>query len=134
MIRRPTRSTLTSTLVPYTSLFRSGHTWPVFYGFRGGKGAATLLGALAVIWPSSLPWFLACWLIIIGSSGYVGLATMLAALSLIVQAALAGGALRLGFVAITALLILYHHRDNLRRLRAGNASLFESTEERRLGK
>src|SRR3546814_752101 len=50
----------------------AGHTWPVFYGFRGGKGAATLLGALAVIWPSSLPWFLACWLIIIGSSGYVG--------------------------------------------------------------
>src|SRR3546814_14929953 len=69
--------------------------------------------------------FLACWLIIIGSSGYVGLATMLAALSLIVQAALAGGALRLGFVAITALLILYNHRDNMRRLRAGNASRFE---------
>lgn len=102
-----------------------GHTWPVFYGFRGGKGAATLLGALLVIWPSSLPWFLGCWLIVIGSSGYVGLATMLAALSLIVQAVFSDGVVRLEFVAIAALLIVYNHRDNIRRLRAGNESRFE---------
>src|SRR3546814_18200968 len=87
MVARPPGCTGTEHRFPYASLIRAG------------KGAATLLGALAVIWPSSLPWFVACWLIIIGSSGYVGLATMLAALSLIVQAALAGGALRLGFVA-----------------------------------
>ncbi|PKM15945.1 MAG: acyl-phosphate glycerol 3-phosphate acyltransferase [Gammaproteobacteria bacterium HGW-Gammaproteobacteria-2] len=102
-----------------------GHTWPVFYGFRGGKGAATLLGALAVIWPSSLPWFLGCWLLIIGVSGYVGLATLLATFGLIVLAALAGDGVQLGFVVITALLIVYNHRDNLRRLRAGNESRFE---------
>ena len=103
----------------------AGHTWPVFYGFRGGKGAATLLGALAVIWPSSLPWFLGCWLLIIGISGYVGLATLLATLGLIVLAALAGDGVQLGFVFITALLIVYNHRDNMRRLRAGNESRFE---------
>lgn len=103
----------------------AGHTWPVFYGFRGGKGAATLLGALAVIWPWSLPVFLGAWLTTIGVSGYVGLATMLAALSLIVQAALDGDVVRLGFAAIAAVLIVYNHRDNIRRLRAGNESRFE---------
>lgn len=103
----------------------AGHTWPLFYGFRGGKGAATLLGALAVIWPLSLGVFLACWLITIGISGYVGLATILAALSVLVQAALLGDVTRLGFVLIAAVLIVYNHRDNIRRLRAGNESRFE---------
>lgn len=102
-----------------------GHTWPVFYGFRGGKGAATLLGALAVIWPLSLPWFLGCWLITIGITGYVGLATILAALSLIVQGMLSGAVNRLVFVTIAALLIIYNHRENIRRLRAGYESRFE---------
>jgi glycerol-3-phosphate acyltransferase PlsY len=29
----------------------AGHVWPVFHGFRGGKGAATLVGGLALLWP-----------------------------------------------------------------------------------
>ncbi|PIQ38239.1 MAG: acyl-phosphate glycerol 3-phosphate acyltransferase [Lysobacterales bacterium CG17_big_fil_post_rev_8_21_14_2_50_64_11] len=103
----------------------AGHTWPLFYGFRGGKGAATLLGALAVIWPWSLPWFLGVWLIIIGVSGYVGLATILATLGLIVVAALAGNAMQSGFAVGTAALIVYNHRDNIRRLLAGNEARFE---------
>src|SRR5829696_4084829 len=63
-----------------------GHVWPVFHGFRGGKGAATLVGGLAILWPACLlPTFLA-WLLVLMLGGYVGLATIVAGLSLVVQA------------------------------------------------
>ena len=31
-----------------------GHVWPLFFGFKGGKGAATLIGALGILWPLAL--------------------------------------------------------------------------------
>lgn len=103
-----------------------GHVWPVWHGFRGGKGAATAVGALVVLWPQSVPVMLAVWIGTIVLSGYVGLATVLAGLT----AAVLGMALRASMplhlltVAI-ALLLVYTHRANLARLRAGTESRFE---------
>ena len=103
-----------------------GHVWPVWHGFRGGKGAATAVGALIVLWPLSAPVLLAVWIATLVLSGYVGLATVLAGLS----AAVLGIALRVSMplhlltVAI-ALLLVYTHRANLARLRAGTESRFE---------
>src|SRR5512139_136437 len=65
-----------------------GHVWPVFHGFRGGKGAATLVGALAVAWPAALPVILGVWLLCLLASGYVGLSTVLAAIALFALALL----------------------------------------------
>ena len=104
----------------------AGHVWPLYHGFRGGKGAATAVGGLLEAWPLALLPMLATWLLCLCASGYVGLATVLAALALPVFAALhgdAGG--RLGFACAVAAFIAFTHRGNLARLRAGNEHRFE---------
>ncbi len=54
-----------------------GHVYPLWHGFRGGKGAATLLGSIAALAPWLLGVALAIWLLGMLVSGYVGLSTML---------------------------------------------------------
>lgn len=104
----------------------AGHVWPLFHGFRGGKGAATLVGALAVAWPVALPAVLAVWLLCLLSTGYVGLSTVLAAISLPLFALVSGaGAIRIVFALVAAALLVYTHRANLARLRVGTESRFE---------
>lgn len=105
----------------------AGHVWPVFHGFRGGKGAATLVGTLCVLWPVSLPLALTVWLLGVTLTGYVGLSTMLAGISVAVLASFTpADHARLVFAIIAMLLLLFTHRANLARLRAGNESRFES--------
>ena len=113
---------------PYICAFAAtvGHVWPVFHGFRGGKGAATLVGGLALLWPQCLLVAFLVWALALAVAGYVGLATMLAGLSLVLQALLAGDdRLRLGYALLCALFLVYTHRGNIARLRAGNESRFE---------
>jgi glycerol-3-phosphate acyltransferase PlsY len=104
----------------------AGHVWPVFHGFRGGKGAATLVGGLALLWPLALAPLLGLWLLVLLSTGYVGLATVLAGVALPLWALLEGrdGAW-LGFAVAVAVLLAWTHRANLQRLRAGNEHRFE---------
>ena len=104
----------------------AGHVWPVFHGFRGGKGAATLIGGLAVAWPLALVPVLATWVVSLVLTGYVGLSTILAALALAAYAAAPPTiAARVVFALVVAVLITCTHRANLRRLRAGTESRFE---------
>jgi glycerol-3-phosphate acyltransferase PlsY len=104
----------------------AGHVWPVFHGFRGGKGAATLVGGLALLWPLALAPLLGLWLLVLLSTGYVGLATVLAGVALPLWALLEGrdGAW-LGFAVAVAILLAWTHRANLQRLRDGNEHRFE---------
>lgn len=106
-----------------------GHTWPVFFGFRGGKGAATLVGAIALMWPLALAPMLALWLLVLTATGYVGLASVCAGFAAIVVALWDGarelGDPRLGFALFAAAFLLFTHRANLQRLRAGNEHRFE---------
>ena len=104
----------------------AGHVWPVFHGFRGGKGAATLVGGLAVLWPMALVPLLGVWFLVLLSTGYVGLSTVLAGFALPVGALIDGrdGAW-MGFALVAALLLAWTHRANLQRLRAGNEHRFE---------
>ncbi len=104
----------------------AGHVWPVFHGFRGGKGAATLVGALALIWPAALLTVLVVWFLGVMLSGYVGLATVLAGASLVALSIIANaGDVRTAFAVCAALLLVYTHRANLTRLRAGTEPRFE---------
>lgn len=114
--------------LPYATAFAAaiGHVWPIWHGFRGGKGAATVIGGIVVLWPAVVPVLFAVWVCVLILSGYVGLGTILTGLSF---AALAlatdtGGALRI-FAVASALLLLFTHRANIARLRAGNESRFE---------
>jgi glycerol-3-phosphate acyltransferase PlsY len=100
----------------------TGHVYPVWHEFRGGKGAATLIGTLAVLAPAALLPVFAVWLACVMLTGYVGLATMLATLALPVWVAIVqpgNTALLLFGVAMTAF-IAYTHRSNIARMRAGN--------------
>ena len=100
-----------------------GHVYPLWYGFRGGKGVATLLGAVLGIKAWLLLPMILTWLAAVIAFGYVGLASILGAVALAVALALTrSGTPLLVFGVLSALLILYTHRSNLARMRAGTES------------
>jgi glycerol-3-phosphate acyltransferase PlsY len=104
-----------------------GHVFPVYYGFRGGKGAATVVGTLAVLQPLLLAPLLLVWLLVLGTTGYVGLATVIAGLSLLpltVWITPHAQGLLVYAVACAALLTLTH-AGNLQRLYRGTEHRFE---------
>jgi glycerol-3-phosphate acyltransferase PlsY len=102
-----------------------GHVYPVWYGFRGGKGAATLLGVLLGLKPIALAPVLVVWLLVVMLTGYVGLATILAVAAFPVYVALVGAqpfAGLLVFGCLMALFVCYTHRSNIGRMRSGTES------------
>ena len=99
-----------------------GHVYPLWYGFRGGKGVATLVGAALGLDPWLLLPMLATWLGAVILFGFVGLASMLGALALAVAGAVGAGEARVPLVTfgvLSALLIAFTHRSNIARMRAG---------------
>jgi len=102
-----------------------GHVFPVWHGFRGGKGAATAVGALIVIEPWLLLPLAICWAITLIVTGYVGLSTVLASFSLVPAAWAMNNNSLVVFSALLALFILFTHRANMRKLRKGTEFRFE---------
>ncbi|HET7313711.1 glycerol-3-phosphate 1-O-acyltransferase PlsY [Salinisphaera sp.] len=104
-----------------------GHVYPVFYGFRGGKGAATCIGVLAVLLPGSLAFGAAVWVAVLVASGFVGLATILGMIGVAIASFFVPGVPSAGhvFVVAASLIIIYTHRGNIARMRAGNENRFE---------
>jgi glycerol-3-phosphate acyltransferase PlsY len=103
-----------------------GHCYPVWYGFRGGKGAATAVGALLVIQPWALLPMIATWLAALLITGWVGLGTILAALSLVPAFAWLGESrAEMVFAVLLALFIVFMHRTNIARMIDGTEHRFE---------
>ncbi|KPQ14741.1 MAG: acyl-phosphate glycerol 3-phosphate acyltransferase PlsY [Rhodobacteraceae bacterium HLUCCO18] len=99
-----------------------GHCFPVFLGFRGGKGVATFLGTLlALFWPAGLA---ACltWLVVAGVSRYSSLSALVAAVLSPLWAYMLGRPEAVVLCILLAALIVLRHRDNIRRLRDGTES------------
>lgn len=99
-----------------------GHVWPIWHRFRGGKGAATLVGTMTVLAPSLLLPILGVWLLVLTVSGYVGLATMsagVAAPTFIAATRLPADQGLFYFAVFCALFMMYTHRSNIQRMRAG---------------
>jgi len=96
-----------------------GHMFPVWLGFRGGRGVATALGVLiALAWPLALIAALV-WLAVAVASRYSSLAALVAAaLSAATAPFLTDNATAI-LIAVVALLIILRHRANIRRLIAG---------------
>jgi glycerol-3-phosphate acyltransferase PlsY len=98
-----------------------GHLWPVFFGFRGGKGVATALG----VWLALNPWvglaLVATWIVMAFLFRYSSLAALTAAVAapLYVYLLMPQSAYLVMMVAMSALLV-FRHRANIRRLLAGN--------------
>jgi acyl phosphate:glycerol-3-phosphate acyltransferase len=102
-----------------------GHVYPLWFGFRGGKGVATLVGTVLGIHPWLLLPMVLTWLWAVMLFGFVGLASMLSAFALAVAIALSAGSPRaplLTYGILGALLILFTHRANIARMRAGTES------------
>jgi glycerol-3-phosphate acyltransferase PlsY len=99
-----------------------GHVYPVWYEFRGGKGAATLVGAVAVLAPAALLPVVLVWLGCVMLTGYVGLGTILGTASLPVYFALSRpvSMALLCFALLMSLFIAYTHRGNIERMRQGS--------------
>ena len=96
-----------------------GHLFPVWLGFRGGKGVATFLGTtLALFWPVG---FIACglWLGTAALTRISSLSALVAALGVPVFALIFGLYGLAGVTAFMAVLILIRHRANIQRLLNG---------------
>ena len=97
----------------------AGHCFPVWLGFRGGKGVATFAGVcFGLLWPLGAI-YAAVWLGVLALTRISSLGGMGAAVSAPVAAALMGGMQLVPWLAAIAVLILWLHRDNIRRLLAG---------------
>lgn len=120
-------STANAGFLPYVAVLCAvlGHVWPVFHGFRGGKGAATLVGGLLVVWPVAVVVLIAVWLLCLTLTGYVGLSTVLAGFGLLALALIGkASTVVLVFAAFAAFLMLFTHRGNMQRLYRGNEYRF----------
>jgi acyl phosphate:glycerol-3-phosphate acyltransferase len=97
-----------------------GHVYPIWFGFRGGKGFATLLGAVLGISPSLLLPMILSWLMTVILFGFVGLASILSAVALPTWIVLRNsGTPLLTFGILAAALMAFTHRSNIARMRAG---------------
>jgi glycerol-3-phosphate acyltransferase PlsY len=101
-----------------------GHVYPVWFEFRGGKGVASVVGVVAAVDPRLLAPMLISWFVVLLLSGYVGLASMVTACLLIVAVCLAqpDNLPLLTFCVCVAAFVLYTHRGNIVRMRAGQES------------
>jgi acyl phosphate:glycerol-3-phosphate acyltransferase len=96
-----------------------GHCFPVWLRFRGGKGAATLMGvSLGLAWPIGLI-YAGVWLALLAAVRISSVAGMSAAVSAPLAALLTGHAEHAPVLAALAVLVLWLHRANIARLRAG---------------
>lgn len=96
-----------------------GHCYPVWLNFRGGKGVATLLGlALALAWPIGLA-FALVWLGTVLLLRISSLGGMLGAISAPVAALVFGYPVYAIGLTGLAVIVLWRHRENIVRLRAG---------------
>jgi glycerol-3-phosphate acyltransferase PlsY len=99
-----------------------GHVYPLWHGLRGGKGVATLIGAVLGAAPILIAPMLVVWLLAVMAFGFVGLASILGAVTFALAAAATAGPARAPLVTLavaSALLIVFTHRSNVSRMLAG---------------
>ena len=101
----------------------AGHVWPVWTGFRGGKGVATLAGAYLVLAPVAVMWSGVLFVCVVAMTRYVSLASIVAAAALPVGTLLLDGRLSttLGAFGLAAL-VIWRHEANIARLIDGHES------------
>lgn len=96
-----------------------GHLYPIYLGFKGGKGVATFLGTVtAVAWPVGLACCLT-WLVVAALGRMSSLASLTAAAFSVMWALVLLQSQVTVLSAVMAVLVFICHRDNIKRLRAG---------------
>jgi glycerol-3-phosphate acyltransferase PlsY len=101
-----------------------GHIWPVFISFKGGRGVATFFGGLIALYPAAAIFGGEVFIIGAGLTGFASLGSItgiVGAYAILVPLTIMQGfpVEYLVYVCIGTMLILYMHRDNIKRLLAG---------------
>lgn len=106
-----------------------GHVYPIYHGFKGGKGAGAGMGMLLALDPSSLGIAILHWILVLILTGYVGLGTMIAASSIPIYLFISESYLNFVYFPMLsiglALFIIFTHRSNIIRMKNGNENQFE---------
>ena len=106
-----------------------GHVYPIYHGFKGGKGAGTMVGVLVVLFPIYLIIGFPIWVIVLIFSGYVGLSTMIVGITLPICTLILysnGIYSPFGcFSVMVAIFIIYTHQNNIIRMMARKENRFE---------
>lgn len=105
----------------------AGHTWPLFAGFRGGKGVATLFGLAIYLYPVAVWVAVLVFVVILLSTGFVSLGSMLAGLVFSICANVFFPSHHTGLVVLSivaALFVIFTHRQNIVRLAKGTENRF----------
>jgi len=104
-----------------------GHVYTVFLGFKGGKGVATALGVFLATSPLSVACALVVFALILYKWRFVSLASISAAALIPLIVRLVEGKQELIIMSIViAGIVIFRHRENIARLRAGTESRFKA--------
>ena len=104
-----------------------GHVYPLYYNFKGGKGAGAAIGMIFAIAPLIMFIAIVIWLIILLLTGYVGLGTMIAAISIPFFSFIfeVNNQYFLYSTSLLATFIIFAHRSNIQRIIKGTENRFE---------
>ena len=106
-----------------------GHVYPLYHGFKGGKGVSAAIGMVfAISWPS-ISLVILLWMVILIFTGYVGFGTMIGSVSVIYFAYyfkdIIDNPYFLPFTVLLSIFIIYTHRSNIQRMLSGTENRFE---------
>ena len=105
-----------------------GHVYPIFYGFKGGKGAGALIGVIIASHPIFLVYIFSVWIMSMLFTGYVGLSTILAGFTLPALVFcchyMPANSPEGYFFILISLFILFTHRENVLRIISGTENRF----------
>ena len=113
-----------------------GHMYPIYFGFKGGKGVLTSAGIILVINPITLLILLAEFLIAFGISKMVSLGSIVDAVSypivtyIVLRVTGEPALINTLFAALIGLIVLYLHRENIKRIIAGTEYKFGQKKEK----
>ena len=107
-----------------------GHVYPVFFQFHGGKGMVTAAGGIVVLYPVLFPFLIVPWLIIVLCTRIVSIGSLITValypVAVVVWCLITGTPLLqpMLLAAASAAVIIWAHRGNISRLRAGTENRF----------
>ena len=96
-----------------------GHLFPIWLGFKGGKGVATFIGALIALSPVTALVFAVVWLALAFATRYSSLAALVASVASPLTLWLIGQHRAAGAFVLVVILLWWKHRENIRRLASG---------------
>jgi acyl phosphate:glycerol-3-phosphate acyltransferase len=99
-----------------------GHIYPVWLGFRGGKGVATFLGVMIGLDWRAAAVFALVWIMIAGASRYSSMAALTASVTAPIVLLQAGRPALAALAFVLVCILFWTHRENIARLRAGTES------------